>query len=257
VILQEVAQELGIPLTKPTTAYRHNERHWQVCNLDGWDNTNRRPAEIKNVHFSQRHLWHGQTPDHAEIQVHHSAAVTQADHAIIAGLIGGSHLIIHEIEINPNVVDMITEAEEKFWEHVTTDTPPPLDGHIRTMEAITREWAHKPGSREVTQDQAKPLWEAWAEAHEAHKEAEKNKKKYAAELAKLMDGHTSLTTGKRTWATARRGRLNMTRLSDEHPELMKEYTRKPSFDLDAFKHDHPDLYDQYRHTSIQPTPTSK
>lgn len=253
IILEAVSDRLGINLFKPEVGYRHPEREWQRANLDAWDHSQGRPGEFKTADPSQRHLWIGQIPDHAEVQTHHTAAVTGATHAIVAGLVGGNQLYVHEIEINPNVVEMITEAEAQFWHHVQTDTPPPLDGHVRTLEALTREWSHKPGSAEVARTEVEDWWRIALEAAEAENAAKTRKKEAHAHLARLMDGHDRLTTGDRVWATTRRGRMSLARLEADHPELVAEYTlSKPVFDLDAFKVEQPDIYRKYQSVSINP-----
>lgn len=252
-ILEAASDRLGITLHKPEVGYHHPERTWQRANLDGWDTTRGRVCEWKTADSSQRHLWVGQIADHAEIQVHHSAAVTESDHAIVAALVGGNQLHVHEITINQNIVDIITEAEDKFWEHVLRDTPPPLDGHVRTLETLTREWAHKPGSAEVAVADVEDWWRESIDAAESEKAANKRKKQAQAHLARMLDGHDKLTTGERVWATTKRGQMNLKNLTAEHPDLVSKYTRKlPTFDLDAFKIENPDTYRKYQSVSIQP-----
>lgn len=257
VVLQAVSDHLGIQLYKPEVGYHHPDRAWQRANLDGWDPTQGRPAELKTADSSQRPLWVGQVADHAEIQVHHSAIVTGADHAIVAALVGGNQLHVHEITINKNIVDMMQEVEAKFWHHVETDTPPPLDGHKRTLEALTREWAHKPGPREVTVGEVEHWWREATEAADIIKQQKERENRAKAHLAQLLDGHTVLTTGKRMWARVQRGQMSLTNLEADHPDLVATYTRKPAFDLDAFKIDHPDIYTKYQSVSVRTIKESK
>jgi hypothetical protein len=50
-------------------------------------------------------------------------------------------------------------------------------------------------------------------------------------------------------AVLRPGKLNLTLLESEQPDLVRKYTRQViehKFDQDAFAHDHPELYQQYR-----------
>ena len=253
VIREETARSLEADIIKPDVAYRSNEHPHMIANLDGWAPDLEALFEAKNTDSRNGALWEGQVPDHAELQVHHSASIIGADRAIIAGFIGGNRMRIHEITINPTIVDIILDAEARFWEHVTSDTPPPVDGHIRTMEALTREWAHRPGAREVPATDVQDAWQRWADADDAIKAAETAKKQAAAEIAALMDGHNELRTGDRVWAKAQRGQLVLSRLAADKPDLVAEYTRpSPTFDLEAFKADHPDTYAAYQGVSIRP-----
>lgn len=253
VILDAVCDRLGITAHKPPQAYQSIERPWQHANLDGLTASGE-IVEIKTVHWRGADLWRNQIPDHAELQVHHAGAVTGATKAIVAGLIGGNHLEIHRITLNPNIIEIICEAEARFWECVTTDTPPAIDGSQRTLAALTNEWAHKPTPMDIDPSEVEQLWEAWHQAAQARKQAEQAEKHAKAQIAALMDGHTMLTSGEKVWATAKRGVLSKKRLQKDHPDLYAEYLRPvTAFDLEQFKQDHPDLYRDYQAVSITPT----
>lgn len=253
VIREETARRLGIEIAKPDHAHHHPDRPWQRCNLDGWT-SERGIAEFKTTSAMLAWAWDDQVPDHPLIQVHHSALITGADHAIIAALIGGQKLVIQRVEISQNILDMLMEAEDEFWhKYVERDVPPPIDGHVATMESIMREWAHKPGAIEVAHDDAFLHWQQYQEAHEDEKDAKRRKNDARAALAALMDGHEQLTTGTRVWAAAQRGQLNEKLLQADDPELYEQFVvPTPTFDRAAFKAAHPEKFTQYQHTSIRP-----
>lgn len=250
-VREATAERLGLTITKPDHAFAHADRLWQRTNPDGLTPEGA-IFEAKNVSYFMRDHWADQIPDHAEVQVHHSAAVLGLSHAIIAGLIGGNRLVIHQLEVNPTVVDIITEAEATFWEHVQSDTPPPLDGHVKTMDSLTREWAHKPGAKEVTAMDVEDYWKAWHEADQQEKAAKAAKKEALAHIASLMDGHDQLVTGRRVWAATQRTRIDLKKLTQDKPDLVKSYMTAAAFDLDRFKAEQPDLYRNYQGLSIRP-----
>lgn len=251
VVCEEVARRLGVVIAKPEVGHHHPQRPWQRVNLDGWTEDGR-IAEFKTTHPRNAWQWDGQVPDLAELQVHHAAAVTGATSAIVAGLIGGQRLVIHEVDINANVVDMLTEAEAEFWEHVERDTPPPVDGHVATMEALTREWAHKPGAREVPEEEVFGPWQEYLLAAADEKAAKERKREAQAALAYLLDGHGELVTGQRVWAAAQRGQLAEKRLQAEHPDLYAKYlVDTPKLDRDRLRKEHPDVYAKFQNVSIR------
>lgn len=253
IILEATAEEIGMAISKPGRGVYNIGTPWLHANLDGWTEDGR-IFEAKTVHGAQHKKWDGQIADHAEIQVHHTGMVTGVKQAVVAALIGGNDLRVYEIELNPRIQEMLFEAEAAFWKCVVTDTPPDVDGHTRTLEALTSEWAHHSTAREADPDVVRPVWEAWQEAEEQKKAAAAAANKAKAELARLMDGHDSLTTGEHVWAKAQRGRLDMARLKKEHPDAIATYTRPTTaFDTTAFKNDHPDLYAEFQHTTIRPT----
>lgn len=252
VILDATAEELGVGIVKPEVGYKSTKHDWMRCNLDGWTEDGR-IFEAKTVHLAQRHKWDGQIADHAEIQVTHASLVTGATKAVVAALIGGSDLRVYEYAINPRIQEILFDMEQKFWECVQSDTPPAVDGHARTLETLTAEWAHRPQPKEVDPATVEDMWEAWKQAEVAKRNAEATIKKAKAHFAQLMDGHDVLATGDRVWAKTRRGRLNMTRLRGDNPEIVDRYmVPKPTFDTDAFKAEQPEIYAKYQYTSIIP-----
>ena len=253
VILEATADEISHPITKPTVGYYNLEHPWLHANLDGVTDDGR-ICEFKTVHGSQAYKWDGQIADHAEIQVHHTGLVTGMTHAVVAALVGGHDLRVYEIELNPNIQEMLFDMEQKFWQHVQDGTPPDVDGHARTIEALTAEWQHKPAAQEVAAEDVQDVWAAWLDAEQRRKQAEQDEKAAKAKLAELMDGHDLLTTGERVWAKTRRGRLSLKRLEAEHPQLVAKYTRPvTTFDLDAFKAEQSKLYREFQFVSITPT----
>ena len=251
-ILAETARRLGITITKPTTAFHHPDRPWQRVNLDGWTSDNR-IFEAKTTDARNRTQWVGQIPDHAELQVHHAAAVTGATHAIVACLIGGNELVIHEITINPTIVAMLTEREAEFWRHVQDDTEPPIDDSPATMDAITSAWPGHPDAIEVDENTVSVLVGKWSEAVADEKAAATRKRAALAEITALMGGHDRIVTGKHVWAKAQRGQLAMKKLEAAHPDLVAQFTRpEPTFDRAAFRAAHPDIYTKFQTVSIRP-----
>lgn len=252
VILDATADQLGIGITKPTAGLVNCETPWLRANLDGLTDDGR-ICEFKTAHFSQAKKWDGQIADHAEIQVHHASLVTGIKQAVVAVLIGGSDLRVFEIDLNPNISEMLFDMEQEFWQHVTNRTEPDVDGHARTLQALTAEWQHRTPAKEVAADTAESIWQAWLDADQRKKAAELDINRAKSQLARLMDGHDEITTGDRTWAKTRRGQLLLRNLQADEPELVEEYTTKPTFDLDAFKNDHPDIYRKHQTISIIPT----
>lgn len=254
VIREETGRRLGLT-PHICGALANRDRPWQRCHLDGYFLADDGVPifEAKNTSWRMAHLWEDQIPDAAEIQVLHSMSVTGAPYAYVAGLIGGNRLAIHRVDRNDNLIEIITNAEANFWQHVQDGTPPDVDGHVRTMEALTKEWSHHDGAIEVDPEEVEGHWQAWHLAELDEKDAGNRKKDALAQITKLLDGHDKLVSGKRVWAATQRTQLSMKRLEAELPELVAQYTKPaPIFDKDAFKQDHPDIFAQFQGVSIRP-----
>lgn len=259
-IIREVtAERLGITIDKPDNAYKMHGAEYRHANLDGWAPDDGIPAEFKNADARTAHLWDGQVPDHAEIQMHHGAAVAgckPGDPFIISGLVGGNRLAIYEGTLNGTVMDILAETEATFWEHVETRTPPPEDGHSLNYKAIRDAWTHRTGPAIVDMVDMTETWRQWADADRRLRQATIDKDTALATIARHMDGHPTLMSGDHLWARAQRGQLSTRRLQADHPDIWEKYQRPVvTFDLQAFKQDHPTLYAQYQGISIRPTTT--
>ena len=251
VIRELTATELGIGIMKPEGAVRNEQIPWLRANLDGWT-TDGRVAEFKNVHQSQAGQWDGQIPDHAELQVHHSGLVLGVRYAVVGGLIGGNRIAVYELDLNSAIADIVYEAEAEFWKFVETDTPPPVDGHEKTLEVLLSEWPSRPEPKQVDELEVAQWLDQYHDSVAAEKEAQRRKREAQARLAEILDGHDVLEDDGRVLASVSGGQLNVARLSEERPELWEKYqTTKPVFDTKRFKQDYADIYKDFQHKSVR------
>ncbi len=52
------------------------------------------------------------------------------------------------------------------------------------------------------------------------------------------------------WVRLKGGRLRLSDLAEQHPDLFDEYCTRRTFDSVHFKDDHPDLYRKYQSHSL-------
>lgn len=254
VIREAVGERLGLNIVKTDQAWARKDYPWLRANLDGIVPGQEITFEFKNTSAFNRALWDDQIPDHAEIQVHHTGLVTGWHDAVVAGLVGGNHLSVHRITLNPNILEMMWEAEQRFWHLVETDTAPDVDWHQRTKEAMVTEWrqSRTTGTQEVTEDDARKWVEQYHQARADEKDAEKRKTEATNNLMKLMAGHDQIATGDTIWAKTRRGKVSEKKLHAEKPDLYAKYLTRPALDTDRLKQEHPDVYADYQIISVTP-----
>lgn len=254
VIREAVGDRLGLTIVKTDQAWARKDYPWLRANLDGIVEGEQITFEFKNTSAFNRAMWDDQIPDHAEIQVHHTGLVTGWTDAVVAGLVGGNHLSVHRITLNPNILEMMWEAEQRFWHLVETDTAPDVDWHQRTKEAMVTEWrqTRATGTQEVTEDDARKWVEQYHQARADEKDAEKRKTEATNNLMKLMAGHDQIATGDTIWAKTKRGKVSEKKLHAEKPELYAKYLTRPALDTDRLKQEHPDVYADYQIISVTP-----
>lgn len=93
--------------------------------------------EIKSTSaLNLKHYKSGDYPARFYVQVMHYLAVTGKQKAYLAVLIGNSDFKIFEIQRDEDEISALMDAEKKFYEYMTTNMPPPIDGSESTREAI-------------------------------------------------------------------------------------------------------------------------
>ena len=98
--------------------------------------------EIKSTSaLNLKHYKMGDYPARFYCQVQHYLAVTGKQKAYLAVLIGNSDFKIFEIERDEDEIAALMVAEQQFYEYMTTNTPPPIDGSDSTREAIQAQQA--------------------------------------------------------------------------------------------------------------------
>lgn len=96
------------------------------------------PVELKNVSVWAAQDWLdlGEVPLAYQVQCQHQMAVTGADRAYIAAIIGGVDFKWARIERDNSFIAVLLEQLEAFWRRVEEDSPPPADGLEDTKKAL-------------------------------------------------------------------------------------------------------------------------
>ncbi|AEN79901.1 RecE-like exonuclease [Mycobacterium phage Raymond7] len=254
VIRAELARRLGVEIVECPTL-RSLVRPWQLYNPDGLILSQNAVVEIKNASAWLAHDWDDQVPDHAELQVQHGMAVTGADGAYVAGLVGGNRLRWEYIPRDDELIDTINEAERHLWEtYIVPDVAPPIDGSDATAEAIAARWPRRHEAVDVVDgDQVAEVEAAVADyraALDAEKAAKADKARAVNVLTDMLRGADALAdAGGRKLVALKRGQFREKAFREEQddgPWLHKVEV----IDRNRLKADDPDLYRQYQSTSI-------
>lgn len=137
---------------------RSTTKPWLTCTVDRWGadhelpmpelSTGASPAamitarivpvELKNVSVWAAQDWLdlGEVPLAYQVQCQHQMAVTGADRAYIAAIIGGVDFKWARIERDDSFIALLIEQLEQFWRRIEEDNPPPADGLEETKKAL-------------------------------------------------------------------------------------------------------------------------
>ena len=84
--------------------------------------------ECKTAGINGARLWRDGVPEYVQLQVQHQLAVTGKTAADVAVLLGGQQLDIYRVARDNPLINRLIQLEQRFWQYVENDTPPPADG---------------------------------------------------------------------------------------------------------------------------------
>lgn len=253
VIRAELARRLGVEIVECKTL-RSLDRPWQLYNPDGMILAQNALVEIKNASAWLASDWaDGEVPDHAELQVQHGMAVTGADGAYVAGLVGGNRLRWEYVPRDDDLIATIIEAEQHLWDaYIVPDVAPPIDGSDATAEAIAARWPRRYDLVDVATDI--PAVEAAMAAYRAALDAEKAAKSEKAtavnQLSDMMRGADAITDADgRKLVAPGRGQFREKAFRDEQDDAGWLH-KVEVIDKDRLKAEDPELYRRYQAASV-------
>jgi len=97
--------------------------------------------EIKTTGAHRAADWAEEPPVHYQIQGQQYAAITGVALISFAVLIGGQKFHWCDMQRSDRFISHLIEQEERFWDYVQKDIPPPPDNSKSTAEALSRLYA--------------------------------------------------------------------------------------------------------------------
>lgn len=286
-IVRMVARRLGVPHFG-VPALANIDRPWQRSNIDRVFVTDDGPIpfEAKNTSEYLLHEWIDQVPDHAELQILHTLAVTGAPYGYVGGMVGGRRVVYQRIERNESLLRHIIDTEAKLWDRVqgylaaiAAGADPdearaefePTVTERDTVDSIIGAAPRRDVDELVLTDEQAEQARLWAEDYRVSQQHEKSaiagKADARNKLVQLANGHTRLVaeTGRdddgnpiyEVIASVVRGTFSKTRFIEAHQDIADVTMKKIEvLDTEALKAEHPDLYRQFQSRSIR-TPKRK
>jgi putative phage-type endonuclease len=140
IVAEHYAKRTGRKVRKVNAVLQHpdNDKSWMLANLDYTvvNSDEVQILECKTAGEWGAKLWRDGVPVYIQCQVQHQLAVTGKQAADVCVLLCGQQINIFRIERNDDVIARIIELERRFWEFVTSDTPPPTDGSESSQLAL-------------------------------------------------------------------------------------------------------------------------
>ena len=230
----EFTKRTGIEVEHRMELLRSDEHPFMQANLDG---TCVHPElgpcifEAKTASAFKAGEWEDGIPDEYFLQVQHYMAVTGYGGCYIAALIGGNTFRWKFIPRDEELITMLVQLEADFWQHVQSETPPPLDDSSASARFLAERFPNSiSNSRIELPNQAEQLIHQYDEASQQIKLLTERKQEAENLLKEMLGSHETGTTGDHlvTWKNVVQERLDTKTLKAEHPTLYKKYANPTS-----------------------------
>jgi putative phage-type endonuclease len=214
---------------------RHEQYDFMLANLDGiiYD------AEIGSCIFEaktasayKQSQWQDSIPEEYMLQIQHYMAVTGFKATYIAVLIGGNQFVYHFIKRDEELIDMIIKLEKDFWNHVTTNIPPEIDGSDASTELLNKLYPScKENSQIILPNEAEDLLTQYEIAKEKEKQFSEMKDEAVNKLKTILGGYETgiLNDIKVTWKSVSSQKFDSKKLKKDSPEIYEKYVINSSY----------------------------
>jgi len=130
IVAAHYTRRTGNKVRRVNAVLQHPTEPWMLANLDRevMGTPEVQILECKTAGINGARLWKDGVPEYVQLQVMHQLAVTGAQAADVAVLIGGQDLQVHRIERDEALIANLMALERQFWGHVQRCEPPPADG---------------------------------------------------------------------------------------------------------------------------------
>ena len=212
---------------------QHSKYDFMLANLDGVvidPECGECIFEAKTASVFKSDQWKDDNiPQEYMLQIQHYMAVTGYNKTYIAVLIGGNQFKYKVVERDDELINMLIKLEEDFWEHVVTNTPPPMDGSEASKELLNKLY---PLSNAKTQiilpDESINLINQYELSKDKEKEACEMKEEAANKLKIMLGDFECGNSNDRTvlWKSYESEKLDTKKLKEEQPDIYSRYITK-------------------------------
>lgn len=234
-VKNEFTKRTGMKVRQTNQLLQSEAHPFMLANLDGectHPTYGKCVFEAKTASAYKIGEWDDAIPDAYILQVQHYMAVTGYKGTYIAVLIGGNTFRWKFIERDEEMISMLIQLEQDFWQYVQDRIPPALDGSEASAKFLSERFPGSlPKSRIALPDTAVTLIEQYEAAAETIRQYTEQKQEAENKLKEMLGEHEIGTAGDRmlTWKSMTQERLDSKTLKAEHPVLYKKYANKTSY----------------------------
>ena len=232
VITKEFVRRTGLTVTPMRSMLQATNWPWMLADLDGLIEDPQRGTgvfEVKTASAFKQDEWgEDRCPDGYLLQLAHYMAVTGLSYAVICVLIGGNKLQWITVDRDEELIASLVQLERRFWQHVLTQSPPPVDGSTACAELLYRKYPSSSNASPLILPAESDSWiQDYLQAKLDEETAVERKRLAENRIKEVMKEHekgTSPSGRQATWKSIQSTRIDSARLKKEEPALFEKFT---------------------------------
>jgi putative phage-type endonuclease len=230
IVKKEFTLRSGMKIKNVPFLMQHPEYEFMLANVDGMVNDKELGKcvfEAKTASVFKQNGWLDSIPDEYMLQVQHYLAVTGYKAAYVAVLIGGNKFDYILIKRDDELINLLIKIESDFWNHVKTNTPPPIDGSDASTRLLNKLFnIGNKGSRINLPDEALDIIITYENYLEKERNAALEKEKVTNQLKQMLGNNEIGIIGDRevAWKNVTTERFDTKGFKADYPDTHKKYS---------------------------------
>ena len=226
-IIEHFIEVTGKEVQKIDKILVHPEHDFMIANIDGYIPEEDAVVEVKTASSYKLDEWSGDNvPVEYVLQGQHYLAVTGCSKVYYPVLVGGNTFFIKEMSRDEELINMIIDAESRFWhEHIEKRIPPEMTGAVDAKELLDKLYPTAKEGLKVELPQLEDVVNQLAVTQQKIKELEQLVDELQTKIKQEMGEAEIAEVGNFviTWKQVTTERLDTSRLKKELPDIYKQF----------------------------------
>lgn len=226
-VIEHFMEVTGKTVEKIDKILVHPEYPFMIANLDGYIPEEDAVVEVKTASSYKLDEWSGDNiPVEYVLQGQHYLAVTGCSKVYYPVLIGGNTFFIKEMTRDEELINMIIDAESKFWhENIEKRIPPEMTGAVDAKELLDKLYPTAREGMKVELPHLEDVVNQLAVTQAKIKELEQLADELQAKIKEQMGEAEIAEVGNFvvTWKSVTTERLDTSKLKKELPDVYKQF----------------------------------
>lgn len=234
IVRAEFTRRTGIKVRAKKALLQSEAFPYMIADLDGviYENGEMCIFEAKTASTYKKEIWEEGVPVEYQLQVQHYMAVTGAQKTYIAALVGGNQFFYYEVYRDEELINIIIQAEKRFWEENVLQGKEPLpDGSDATTDYLKQKYKSSNGETVTLPADALALCTSYDSLSEQIKAITERRDAVANQLkAYLKENEVGIIGDRKvSWKSVISTSFDKKRLEQENKEIYEAYVTKTEY----------------------------